>query len=293
MAIYRNLIILFLFLGLYFACGRNPTEPPVKPDVRTIKGNARLENQTDHYGIFVYLEELNQCAFTDENGDYTLTLADSLFDGNGLIKFGKLHLYFSFIDYHFDSTQVTLDRDGFVFGQYDLNREGQMKAVELKQFMKIKTTTDKKIYTPQDSIWVTLTLINCSPYHLEFIPLQRLLVLFDNKIYWYVFIPPPPPMVHGYLNSGNSLSHGCFFPLASILEPEWGITLPWHCRVNMFAYIITGDVLKVPKPLDGIIGQAGFFIDGLKTHYLNLPITDFNRMMRKSFNLAEITIVPE
>jgi hypothetical protein len=262
--------------------------------VRTIRGNARLENQTDHYGIFVYMEGLNQYAFTDENGDYTLTLADSLFSGDGLMKFGQLHLYFSFIDYHFDSTQVTLDQDGFVFGQYDLNREGQIKAVELKQFLKIKTTTDKKIYTPKDSICVNFTLINCSPNHIMFTPVKRLVVLFDNKLFWYDFVSPEPPtMTDGILISGDSLNRECFFSLASILEPEWGITLPWHCRVKMYADIITGDVLKVPKPLVGIVKPQGFFIYGVKTHDLNLPITDFNRQMRKSFNLAEIIIVPE
>jgi hypothetical protein len=292
MKIYRNLIILFLFLGLYFACGRNPTEPPVKPDVRTIRGNARLENQTDHYGIFVYLEELNQYAFTDENGDYTLTLADSLFSGDGLMKFGQFHLYYSFSCYHFDSTQLILDRNGFVFGQYNLDREGQIKAVKLKQFAKIKTTTDKKVYTPKDSIWVNLTMINCSPFPLTIISGQRLLILFDNKIFWYVFIPPGSPMMASIM-SGDSLSYYGFFPCASILEPDWGITLPWHCRVFLASFIITGEVLQVPKPLDGIVKESGWFWYGPKTHYLNLPITDFNRQMRKSFNLAEIIIVPE
>jgi len=92
---------LFLFLLSVFSlagCIRdknNPVEPPSQPDPHVIKGNAKLENQTDHYGVFVYLEGLKIYTLTDSLGDYTLTIPDSLFSGDTLTVQGKFHIYYS------------------------------------------------------------------------------------------------------------------------------------------------------------------------------------------------------
>jgi len=291
MVIYRNLIILFLFLGLYFACGRNPTEPPVKPDVRTIRGNARLENQTDHYGIFVYLEELKLYTFTDMSGDYQLNIPDSLMSNQHLIIQGQFHIYYAFYLYEFDSVVITTNNEGFVYNNNDLNGQGQIKPIILTQYLDFKTTTDKKVYTPEEKFWVQLTMTNlsntqlavCFPMGIDF--WMSDITLFNDSVCWYLFTSTTFSEARYALNPGDSLNVSCRFPLISIREPKWNITLPWQCWVMPEGFYISPP--KLPGALKWIVADTGH-----PGRYIpeSIQKVGFYKFLINKFRLAKITI---
>lgn len=172
---------------------KNPVEPPSQPDPHVIKGNAKLENQTDHYGVFVYLEGLKIYTLTDSLGNYTLTIPDSLFSGDTLTVQGKFHIYYSFYLYDFDSSTVIIDRQGFVFGQEDVNDQGQVTPVTLNQYLDFKSITDKKVYTPDDTLWVQIILTNLSEDNIDiiffwqgFYPICEITLFDDSKLWYFV-----------------------------------------------------------------------------------------------------------
>jgi len=286
---YLTLLILLTLL----ACARDksPLEPPKAKLARpTIKGRAYLQNQADHYGIFVYLEVLRQYALTDEKGEYTLTLADSLFSGDTLAIQGTFHIYYSFPYYDFDSTLVVTDKQGFVLGMEDLDTEGRVIPVKLNQVMRVKTVTDKTVYTPKDSLLVRSTMTNCSSRELGMSPCLRSVDLFYHSTFWYFIDYTFPSDTEYKLSPGDSISTSFFYPLASIQEPRWEITLPWHCRVWSTSYSISRGLKKVPISLKGIVSADGWFLlPGI--HSLNLPISSWDIRMNDGFLLAEITII--
>ena len=291
-------IFLFLLCVLFGAsCTRdkNPLEPPEhKPNPRVLKGNAKLENQTDHYGILVYLEGLKLYTLTDEMGDYTLTIPDSLFSGDSLTVQGKFHIYYSFPYYDFDSTSVVTYRQGFVFSREDQDAEGHVTPVELNQVLGIKTVTDKAVYTPDDSLWVQVTWTNCSDRELNLLFYYegmgyalRAVMLFDSSSFWEFSAPTSFAETEVKLTQRKSYMRSSRFPLASIREPRWGISFPWRCRVWAIGCCISHGLNEAPRALKGIVGRNGWF----DIYSLNLPLGPFDLLMRDSFSLPEITII--
>lgn len=288
--------VAMIAIGL-LSCHRNqnPVEPQARLKNRSISGKVLLENQTDHYGIFVYLDSLKLRTLTDKEGNYTLTIPDSLISNHGLAIQSRFHIYYSFYLYDFDSSTVITNRDGFVCGKEDLDIQGHVRSVELKRFMDLKSITDKSFYKPEDTLWAQLTLTNLSDYKIEVVfywqgsgyPICET-TLFDSSSLWY-FLASSTFAEHGIkLEPGQSLERSSRYPLISIEEPQWGISLPWQCYVKPAGFYVLPRTR--PRALKGIVAELGWPYGRYLPEFIQ-NVGYFIFLINK-FHLAQITINP-
>ena len=288
--IYISSLLIILTGILSCVRERTPVEPSLQPDPHVIKGNAKLENQTDHYGVFVYLEGLKIYTLTDSLGNYTLTIPDSLFSGDTLTTQGKFHIYYSFMYYDFDSSLVKVNRQGFVFDQEDVNDQGYVTPVMLNQYLDFKSITDKKVYTPDDTLWVQLTLTNLSDRDFIILFYGQCgyaiyeTTLFNDSTFWYFVGPTCFIDAWIKLNPGQSINRSARYPLASIRDSHWGISFPWDCYVKPEGYDEIAGLREMPEALEGVVLKEGMVHPRIIDYFLSL------RFFREKFSLAKITI---
>jgi len=279
--------VAMIAIGL-LSCHRNqnPVEPQARLKNRSISGKVLLENQTDHYGIFVYLDSLKLRTLTDKEGNYTLTIPDSLISNHGLTIPGRFHIYYSFYLYDFDSSTVITNRDGFLYGKEDVDNQGQVAPVTLNQYLEYKTITDKEVYTPEERFWVQVTMRNVSDRKIQVSFPQGVgypileTTLFDESLLWYIYT----------LNPGDSLNKSCRYPLASIREPQWGISLPWQCYVQTGGFWIIYGLPKRPKALTRVVREMGTPYSQYLPESLQ-KLGGYSLLINK-FDFAKITITP-
>ena len=196
--------------------------------------------------------------------------------------------------YDFDSSLVKVNRQGFVFGQEDVNDQGHVTPVMLNQYLDFKSITDKKVYTPDDTLWAQITLTNLSEDDIDIIFLWQgmgypicEITLFDDSKLWYFVGPTCFIDAWIKLNPGQSINRSARYPLASIRESHWGISLPWECYVKPDGFI-GGHSEELPKALKNIVDGLGWPL----TRYLpeSIRATGFYALLKNKFSLAYITI---
>lgn len=136
--------LLFLFIVLSFSIGCLEKKDSISPVIdRTtpehfIRGNVILENQTNPAHCPVIFDKFMIGTITDSLGYYEIFIPDSLADLTGTFK-----VYYYLYDYDLDSLSVRIDKGKVKWGQEDVDDEGLLKTMTLKQIISMEVTSDK------------------------------------------------------------------------------------------------------------------------------------------------------
>ncbi len=136
--IYILIACCILILG---SCTENPIfKEKINTSARqTITGNVKLESQIDHSNIIVYFEGLNITTVTDSDGNFQITLSDNVVQSNRNVS-GGFEIYYYVANYKLESSQIIISKGIFVYGESDLDTDGNIKnQYVLKKILDIQT----------------------------------------------------------------------------------------------------------------------------------------------------------
>lgn len=132
---------LALALAAAMACTSNPfgDEDIQRADHRTISGHLNLADNTTPDDVYVWLGGTSISARTDRNGDFHLTLPPAGNSGT-VVSGGIFNLYFYVANYKLSTATVYTQKDGFEFGQGDVDAHGRLLGTRhLEKLLHIRT----------------------------------------------------------------------------------------------------------------------------------------------------------
>lgn len=142
----RRVLCIFLIAGwclpplFLVGCTESPIGPetPIATTDR-LRGQAKLRDQTNHQGIYVWLQGVNIGTFTDASGWFSLRLSPDRV-GNLADLNGTYRLYFYVANYEVVTAKVAIYRGAFVYKQEDVDDRGILRFVpELAKRLDIQT----------------------------------------------------------------------------------------------------------------------------------------------------------
>lgn len=149
----KRYLIYIVSLLILSSCTHNPFfDDTIEADAsNTITGYVRLENDTHHDGVLVWLDKLNIHAFSDSAGFYKLSIPAKSENVPGGGISGKAIIYYYLANYLLKSNTVVLFDNSFKAGDADLKENGLMEAVELQNLVNITTVSDRASFVHSDS----------------------------------------------------------------------------------------------------------------------------------------------
>jgi hypothetical protein len=156
----KNLLIIFLLLFLNCSKDKIPLDTEPAPEVgpnRYIRGKVLLDDQKIPSNCPVVFDKLFVGAFTDSLGNYEIFIPDSLVNLSGIFK-----VYYFLYDYDLDSLSIEIKNGNVVWGQEDVNNEGFLKTITLKQIISQVATSDKSQCIVGERIRFATTINNTS-----------------------------------------------------------------------------------------------------------------------------------
>ncbi len=121
-----------------------------------LQGRVTLENQTNHEGIVVYVSGINVGTMTSQDGEFIITLDDSI-DVNGVFP-----IYFYYAWYRIDSIQITIEGNSILREQADVNEDGEGPNRQLTQIVAFDMRFDQETYSHGDTLRIWTDIINRS-----------------------------------------------------------------------------------------------------------------------------------
>ena len=282
----RSMIGGLIFIVITLACNKDKTPFNIENEkssyfTRTISGYVQMEHQTNHDNCAVFLDSVNIGTYTDSSGSYSLTLADSMFNGDTLLLQGRLKLYFYSYNYELDSLYVALGREGFIKDSLAIDAQGHVKNILVKQVFSIKLVTDTTYYAVDDTIWMTMYMKKFGTDTIEIKIINSVggrigSVFFLYALPYNYFIPQEPiPNEAIYIWSDSTVVIDLigYWPLAQsifsyfdypvgyytliphVLKSDWSIERWWKMPENLERFLpnnqfTNSDYLYHPKKFD-------------------------------------------
>ncbi|MFQ5649802.1 MAG: hypothetical protein ACE5IY_07660 [bacterium] len=135
-SVFFTMGLVFLVIGLLAGCTSNPVgKDKIGAGNRKISGRVQLDEENHPDKVYVWLEGFEQGVFTNENGQFSLTLPSGV---KGEVT-GVFKLYFFVANYKLDFVEVVLRNGEFVFDEAGLNAEGELR--QPKRMQKFLSTT--------------------------------------------------------------------------------------------------------------------------------------------------------
>lgn len=138
--------ICFLSMLMLIVSLINCTELPFGSDEisaghRQISGKVKLHDGSSPENVYVWLSSFNIGAYTDQSGEFKLTLPPKSSMGTSGGVSGTFDLYFYIANYKLVSSQVVV-RDGeFVYSRGDINKAGALYETKtLRRFLRVNTS---------------------------------------------------------------------------------------------------------------------------------------------------------
>ena len=159
--------IRYLIVSCTMLCVMRCTQNPFGGDKitsghREITGSVYLHDGGDAEGVYVWLSGFNVGTYTNQSGDFSITLPRESGQGSMGGLSGVYNVYFYLANYYLDSAQVVV-RDGeFVYSRANINNDGRLTPpVELERFLRIRTSMEpphmQAAYTGPIRVSVTLS----------------------------------------------------------------------------------------------------------------------------------------
>lgn len=130
----------FLAATSNLSCISNPFgDNEIKGGNRTLSGRVQLSDNLDPAGVYVWLEGLSVGAFTDQNGDFRLTIPAPASQPNRGLS-GVFKLYFYLENFNLFFKEVALNQGSFVYSENEINKDGKFHTpIFLLQALTIET----------------------------------------------------------------------------------------------------------------------------------------------------------
>jgi len=174
-------ILLTLILSTIISCtGNDLFDDEVKLTKTSISGTVKLEDQTDHSGIYVWFPLTDKGIFTDANGNFSYTIPSN-YKQTGL---GYFQFYFYVNDYILQKDSVSI-RDGkFEYGVGNLNGEGAVTSVKtLERIFEISEYSDSTLPVFNDQKYFKWFKINIKKHVALSYPLDTIRIIGKNSYY--------------------------------------------------------------------------------------------------------------
>jgi len=156
------LLLSLMFLVILFNCTELPFgENKISSGHRQISGMVELHDGGSPEGVYVWLSGFDIGAYTDESGNFKLTLPPKSGQGSAGGSSGTFDLYFYLANYLISSSPVVV-RDGeFVYSSGDINSKGKLYLPKvMRRFLRINTSVNPSSvalnYTNPIEVKVTL-----------------------------------------------------------------------------------------------------------------------------------------
>jgi len=157
---------LFVFLAcgcMMWGCTKSPFDDDDfeggKIGFGSISGNLTLSDGADPDDVFVWMEIFDVSTTTDENGHFILTMPGKASQGGTVGVEGFYRIYFFMANYLLDSAQVIVNKNEFVYGKEDIDKDGALSPPRnLQKYLDVKTTVDPAVCSPADDSLITVTI---------------------------------------------------------------------------------------------------------------------------------------
>ncbi len=158
-----KVLVAGVFLAILSGCIGNPFgDDSISSGYRQISGSIQLHDGSSPKGVYVWLEGINIGAYSDKDGDFTLTLPSKSSHGTPSGLSGIFNLYFYSANYQLDSAQAVVQDGEFVYDRGDINEDGRLSVpMVMKRFLRINTIVEPASvatnYTGTVGVTITLT----------------------------------------------------------------------------------------------------------------------------------------
>lgn len=154
-------IILGSCLMMFHGCTDNPLdESVITAKTRQVSGQVKLQDESNHEGIYVWLEGYDIGTFTDRTGRFNLCIPS---EGSQYLAAGisaMLNLYFYMANYQLSSAALFVVDGEFLQSQGDIGVHGELNGARvLSKLMRIET-----IVTPDTIAVGNAYIVNVQVY---------------------------------------------------------------------------------------------------------------------------------
>ncbi len=163
-SICSSTVLLFgLLLITLSSCTKTPFgSDDIYSGARQITGTVELYDGTNAENVYVWLEGFSIGTYTDNNGDFSLSLPSKSSSGTSAGTSGNFNLYFYVANYTLKSALVMIRENEFVYSRGDINKEGKLSSpMVLRRFLRIQTDISpgsvSASYTDPINVNVSLT----------------------------------------------------------------------------------------------------------------------------------------
>lgn len=124
----KKILIIFLLLStfIFSACTGNPfSDDEISPGTMRITGKVEVSNNRNPEGVYVWLEGFDIGTFTNQDGEFEITLPSTAQNSGGAT--GIFNLYYYLANYKLTKTELTVRSGEFVFTTGEINNKGELQ----------------------------------------------------------------------------------------------------------------------------------------------------------------------
>ena len=185
MKILKYVIVFALILFLVY-CTTNPfsKDEDTKSNTQIVSGKILLSDGSHPDSIYVWLEEFDIGTFSNDKGEFKLSLPPQQEQPGGGVT-GVFNLYFFVVNYELEFVEVSVNNGLFIYDNGAIDKHGSLKdVITLQKLLNVKTEVSPQ-HIPADFrsyIFVTITLESIDN------PAKISAIISDNNIISGIFI---------------------------------------------------------------------------------------------------------
>jgi len=146
-----------LSLAIFAACSNPFGNDEITGEKRTLTGAVTISGAADLSGVYVWLDRINVGVFTDEKGEFKLTLPPkSTLNASGEVS-GEFDLYFYSINCKLEIRKVLLRNGVLLYGEADVDKNGAVRNLTLIQTFSVETRSAFPQISPGDPPEISIT----------------------------------------------------------------------------------------------------------------------------------------
>ena len=160
----KEILIIFLLLSIFIfsACTGNPfSDNEISPGTRRITGKVEAGNNQSPEGVYVWLEGFDIGTFTDQDGEFEITLPSAAQNSGGAA--GILDLYYYLANYKLTTTELTVRNGEFIFANGEINNEGELhRPIFMPRILDISTVLTPSTAKADTGIFMKVEVVLAS-----------------------------------------------------------------------------------------------------------------------------------
>jgi len=143
----------------FSACTSNPlSDDEIAPGKSQITGKIEVSDNQSPEGVYVWLEGFDIGTFTDQEGEFEITLPSTAQNSGGAT--GIFNLYYYLANYKLTITELTVRRGEFVFASGEINNKGELQRPKfLPRILDISTVLTPPKADADSSIFMKVEVV--------------------------------------------------------------------------------------------------------------------------------------